>query len=339
MPLEWVLAGILLVALVAYALLGGADFGGGVWDLLATGPRARQQRALIADAIGPVWEANHVWLLAVIVILFTCFPSAYATISTALHLPLSLMLLGIVLRGASFVFRAYDTQRDDVYTAWSRAFAVGSVIAPFFLGVSLGAAVSGRMLTADGEPVTHLLAAWAAPLPLAAGLFVVAVFAFLAAIYLLHETDDPALQEDFRTRALGAAAAVTVLAWVVFGLAIEGAPRLVEGLWRSWWAPPFHAATGALGAGVLFALAERRYGLARTLGAALVAGVTAGFCAAQFPYIVAPGITFTSAAAPRSVLVAVTTGLVGGLITLLPAYVWMMRVFKHHTLAARARRG
>ena len=99
MSLAELVAGIIVVALNAYALLGGADFGGGVWDLLAAGPRRERQRDLIAEAMGPVWEANHVWLILAIVLLFTCFPAAFARLGTLLHIPLSLVLIGIVLRG------------------------------------------------------------------------------------------------------------------------------------------------------------------------------------------------------------------------------------------------
>src|ERR687884_759435 len=107
--LPYLLAGILVLSLNAYVLLGGADFGGGVWDLLARGPRRDAQRALVADAIGPVWEANHVWLILVVVLLFTCFPVAFGALSVALHVPLVLMLVGIVLRGSAFTFRTYDS--------------------------------------------------------------------------------------------------------------------------------------------------------------------------------------------------------------------------------------
>src|SRR5687767_11119902 len=113
------LAGIIVVALNAYVLLAGADFGGGVWDLMASGPRRTDQRALVAHALGPVWEANHVWLILVIVLLFTCFPPAFAALSVTLHLPLALMLVGIVMRGAAFTFRTYDSKRDSVQRRWS----------------------------------------------------------------------------------------------------------------------------------------------------------------------------------------------------------------------------
>src|SRR5437870_2636354 len=120
MPLEIIVGGVLIIALTIYALSGGADFGAGVWDLFAHGPRAKAQRALIANAIGPIWEANNVWLVLVVVVLFTAFPPAFAAISTALFVPLTLMLIGIVLRGAAFAFRAHDRQQDDVQRRWSR---------------------------------------------------------------------------------------------------------------------------------------------------------------------------------------------------------------------------
>ena len=120
----------MIASLVLYALLGGADYGGGIWDLFAFGGRAKQQRTLIAKAIGPVWEANHVWIILVIVILFTAFPPAFAAIATALHIPITLLLIGIILRGTAFTFRTYDVQRDDVQRRWSLLFSIASIITP-----------------------------------------------------------------------------------------------------------------------------------------------------------------------------------------------------------------
>ena len=199
---------MILAALVLYALLGGADFGGGIWDLLAWGPRKREQRALIEHAIGPIWEANHVWLILVVVVLFTAFPAAFAAVSIALFVPLVLLLLGIVLRGAAFTFRTYDRPDDRVQARWGAIFSGSSVLAPLVLGVVVGALASGRLrVAADGaEPF-----AWVAPFPLAVGLFAAALFAFLAATYLAVEAAGP-LREDFRRRALGAGVAVFLCA-------------------------------------------------------------------------------------------------------------------------------
>src|SRR5262249_7605848 len=154
------LAGTIGVALCLYFLLGGADFGGGVWDLLARGPRAEAQRRAIAAAIGPVWEANHVWLILVIVVLFTGFPAAFAAISVALHIPLPLFLVGVVLRGSAFAFRALDMSGDAGQRRFGLLFSIASTIAPVLLGMIVGALVSGNIRVAAGTVVTGFVAGW-----------------------------------------------------------------------------------------------------------------------------------------------------------------------------------
>src|SRR5437868_5372604 len=139
------------VALTFYALLGGADYGGGIWDLFARGPRKRQQRELIADAIGPIWEANHVWLILVVVILFTGFPPAYAAVATALNVPLTVMLICLVLRGSAFAFQSHEAREDAARSTWGRVFAVASLVTPLLLGITLGAIASGRIRIAGGR--------------------------------------------------------------------------------------------------------------------------------------------------------------------------------------------
>src|SRR5689334_16529185 len=223
----------MIASLVLYALLGGADYGGGVWDLFAFGRRAREQRALIADAISPVWEANHVWLILVIVMLFTAFPPAFAAIATALHIPITLLLIGIVLRGTAFTFRTYDAQRDDIQRRWSLIFSIASIMTPILLGTTLGAIASGTIRVENGVVTTGFFDSWLAPFPLAVGFFASALFAFLAAVYLTVEADEHALQEDFRLRALLSGVVVGVLALTVFVLAGTGAPSVRAGISRT----------------------------------------------------------------------------------------------------------
>src|SRR5205823_13466381 len=142
-----ILAGAIAASLNVYALSAGADFGGGVWDLLATGARRDRQRALIADAIAPIWEANHVWLILVVVLLFTAFPPAFSRLMTVLHVPMTLMLFGIVLRGSAFTFRSYDSRRDSVQRRWGRIFAIASTATPVLLGCIVGAIAAGEVST------------------------------------------------------------------------------------------------------------------------------------------------------------------------------------------------
>jgi len=218
----------MLVALTAYALLGGADFGAGFWDLTARGPRAAAHRELIAHAIGPVWEANHVWLIIVVVLLFTGFPGAFSAIMTVLHVPLTLMLIGIVLRGSAFTFRSYDTTELGKHR-WNRAFSIPSVTTPILLGAIIGAIASGRV-GSHPRGALPLFSSWVAPFPLVVGLFTLALFAYLAAVYLTLEATDDGLREDFRRRALGAALVVTALAYAVYLLARRDAPLVFRGL-------------------------------------------------------------------------------------------------------------
>jgi cytochrome d ubiquinol oxidase subunit II len=336
MTLGEIVGFVMLVSLILYALAGGADFGGGVWDLLARGPRAKAQRDLIAHAIGPIWEANHVWLILVIVLLFVAFPPAFAAISVALHIPLTIMLVGIVLRGSAFVFRSYDAQTDEVQRRWSRLFAAGSIVAPVMLGVCVGAIASGTIHTdlETGKVRTDFLSQWLAPFPLAIGGWTLALFAFLAAVYLTVETTDAALREDFRRRALGAGLVVAAMALVSFILSAGGAPLIRAGLARAWWSIPFQILTGVASLGAMAAVAARRYRAARVLAVAQVVLILCGWGFAQFPFLVEPDLTFTNAAAPANVLRFLLGALAAGAVLLFPSLWYLLRVFKTQEPAA-----
>ncbi len=330
LELEFLVGGVMLIALIIYALSGGADFGGGVWDLLATGPRAKTQRETIAQAIGPIWEANHVWLILVVVLLFVAFPVAFAAISTALHIPLTIMLVGIVLRGSAFIFRAYDDQSDEVQRRWSLVFAIASIVTPIMLGVTLGAVITGdiRVDLDSAQVQTDFFSSWLAPFPFALGFFTLSLFAFLAAVYLTVEAADPQLKEDFRRRALGSAVAVGGLAWLTFLTAGEGAPILREGLSGAWWSWPFQITTGLAAVGTIWALWVRRYQLARLLAGAQVTLIIFGWAISHYPFIVVPDLTLTNTAAPASVLQPVLIALVTGAVVLVPSFIYLYSIFK-----------
>ena len=331
LPLETIIAGIMIASLVFYALLGGADYGGGGWDLLAFGKRAKQQRELISEAIGPVWEANHVWLILVIVILFTAFPPAFAAMATALHLPLTLLLIGIILRGTAFTFRTYDAQRDEVQRRWSLVFSIASLITPVLLGITVGAIASGRIRVENGVVTTGYFSSWLAPFPLAVGFFALALFAFLAAVYLTLETTERDLQEDFRRRALVSGAIVGLLALIVFLLAETGAPTVRAGISRSPWALGLHLLTAVSALGAFYALWTRRYKAARALAAVQATFILLGWALSQFPYLIEPDVTVTSAAAPRITQQLLLGALAAGALLLFPSYYYLFRIFKSET--------
>lgn len=325
----WI-AGVMLTSLVIYMLTGGADFGGGIWDLFATGSRAKTQRELIAKAIAPIWEANHVWLIVIVVLLFVAFPLAFASIGIALHIPLTIMLIGIVLRGTAFVFRTYDDQSETTHLRWSRVFAIASAITPFMLGVNLGAIATGTIHVdvETGNVDTDFFSSWFAYFPFAIGLFTLTICALLAAVYLILETDDSALREDFRLRALIAAISVGVMAGVSFFLSGDGAPSIRQGLGNSVWSIPFHILTGSIAIWAIWAIWRRFYRLARVLVPIQVVMIILGWGLAQYPYLVTPNLTFSNTAAPDSVLVPVLVIVVIGGFLLAPAFWYLYAVFK-----------
>ena len=320
----------LMLSLTAYVVLAGADFGGGVWDLLASGPRQRAQRELIAHAIGPIWEANHVWLILVVVLLFTCFPPAFALIATYLHVLLTLMLIGIVLRGSAFAFRAYDVHRDSADRAWGRVFAMASVFTPVLLGVSIGAIASGALgdaPSASGVYATYF-SPWLAPFPLACGALALATFTFLAAVYLTVEAHDADLREDFRARALAAAGAVFVAAVGALLIAHFTAPRVGDALLHSAWTLPFQLCTGLTALVAIAALWGRRYRLARIAAPAQVTLILWGWVVTQYPALIPGRFSIESAAAPQITLRLALWALAAGASVLFPSLWYLFRVFK-----------
>jgi cytochrome d ubiquinol oxidase subunit II len=323
-----VIALLMLAGLVAYTLLGGADFGGGLWDLFATGPRARAQRALIEDVMAPVWETNHIWLIFVVVLLFSAFPPAFAVVTTALHVPLTLMLVGIVARGAAFVFRQYDDRRDEVQRRWGRVFAVASIVTPLFLGACLGAVTAGTIRVEDHVVTTGFFASWLTPFSAACGVLVLALFAFLAAVYLTCEAGDPSLRDDFRVRAIVAGVALGAAALVAALSAGAHTAGFGARLFGSWWSLPHQVVTGAVAVTALAALVTRRFRVARAAAIAQAVLMIVGWGLAQAPYLVTPDVTIAGAAAPRATLVVVAAAVGGGSVLLVPALYALMRVFR-----------
>ena len=332
LTLPALIAGAIAVSLNIYALTAGADFGGGVLDLFAVGDRRDRQRALIAEAIAPIWEANHVWLILVVVLLFTAFPPAFARLMTVLHIPLTLLLLGIVLRGSAFTFRSYDSRRDAVQRRWGRIFAIASTATPLLLGTILGAIATGdvgeQRLTSETSFASTYVAPWLSPFPLGVGALALALFAFLAAVYLTVEASDDALREDFRVRALWAAFAAAVVAVIDLVVARSEAPLVWRALMVGNLAMVLRIAATAVALGSMFALWRREYRVARIAAAVEVSLIVWGWALGQFPYLVPPDMTIESAAAPESTLRLLLIALLVGLAVLVPSLRYLFKVFK-----------
>src|SRR5246127_2361158 len=326
--LETLIAAIMVAALIVYALMGGADYGGGMWDLLASGSRAKRQRQAIVEAIAPIWEANHVWLILVVVLLFSGFPRAFSAIMIALHIPITAMLIGIVLRGSAFVFRKYDSTADAVQRRWSTIFGIASFFTPFFQGLTLGALTTGDIHVVEDHVTTGFFAGWLTPFALACGLFALALFAFLAATYMTVDTQgQPDLQNDFRLRAIWAETALIPLAIIVFVTSKSGAPLMYQGL-TNWWAPLLLGWTALSAITAALALWSRRFYLARIAAVAQVTFILLGWGLAQFPHLVTPDVTIQNAAAPESTLKLLLLALGAGTVVLLPSLFYLFQIFK-----------
>jgi NADH dehydrogenase len=326
LPLLFV-SGVLLISLTLYVLMAGADYGGGVWDLLATGPRKFKQREFIAHAIGPIWEADHVWLILMVVILFTGFPAAYAAIMTALNVPVTLMLVGIVLRGSAFSFRGYGADEARTRREWGRIFAIASLITPLLLGVTVGAIASGTIPESPRQ-LSDFVTPWLSPFCISLGIFTVVIFAYLSATYAALEIEDTGLREDFRARAIGSAIATGLMAGVVLLVSINGAAQIWQGLTHRVWSWALIWATTLLALAALYALLTRRYKIARFCAAGEVTLILWGWAFAQFPYLVMPNLTIYAASAPPITIKLLAGALLAGSLLLLPSYKYLLDVFK-----------
>jgi cytochrome d ubiquinol oxidase subunit II len=316
---------VLLVGLVAYAVLGGADFGAGFWQMIpGSDGRRRAVRDHARHAITPVWEANHVWLILVLTVCWTCYPAVYGSIASTLAVPLTIAGLGIVLRATGYVVRAQSPSRR-IERPVELLFGVSSVIVPFAFGTVIGAIASGRVPV--GNARGDLITSWLNPTSVAVGVIAVASAAYLAAVWLsadaarMRRND---LVESYRVLALVAAAAAGVAA--VAGLVVvrEDAEHLWHNLTR-WPADAAVIASALAGAGAIRCLAARRLEPARLVSVVAVGAVIAGWALAQRPDLL-PGVTVDEAAADRATLIAVLAGLAFGALILVPSLVVLFRM-------------
>jgi cytochrome bd ubiquinol oxidase subunit II len=330
-------AGVLWLGVTLYAVFGGADFGSGFWALVAGGgERGKRARELIDWAIGPVWEANHVWLIFVLVMLWTAFSEAFASIMSTLFIPLSLAALGIVLRGAGFAFHRVAGRESGRRIA-EGAFALSSVITPFFMGTVAGAIASGRVPigNAKGDPVTS----WLNPLSLLIGVLFVATGAYLAAAFLVSDARrfrDPGLERYFATRALGAAVVAGVIAVAGIFVLHSDARYLYDGLTSE--GLPFVLVSAACGAGALVLLMRRAKRGVRPLAVGAAVAVIWGWGAAQYPYLLPETLTIKEGAGASETLTALLVVFGVAVVVVLPALAFLYTLDQRSLLEEEARR-
>jgi len=320
-----------LIGLALYVVLGGADFGAGLWQLSAgRGARGEAVREHAHDAMAPVWEANHVWLVFVLVVMWTAYPVAFGSIASTLAVPLFVAALGIVFRGTTYALRA-GTARSREQRAVDTVFGVSSMLTPFALGTVAGAIAAGRVPV--GNAAGGLWSSWTAALPLTIGVLAVALGAYLAAVYLAADAvrrGSAELERAFRGRALAAGVAAGALA--VAGLAVvhADAHELYEGLVGD--GLPALIVSAVAGIATLALVSVRRYEASRYSAAVAVAAIVAGWALAQQPLLL-PGLTVSQAAAGHDTLVAVVVSVAAGALVLAPSLAFLF------TLTLRGRLG
>ena len=229
----YVVMGFLWLALLLYLVMGGADFGAGIIELFTSNANKSRTRRIMYNAIGPIWEANHMWLIIAIVILFVGFPVIYTTMSTYLHIPLVIMLMGIIARGTALTFRNYDAVTDNMQRVYNKIFVYSSFITPLFLGIIAGSAVSGRIDTGATDFLSAYVYSWLNLFSVAIGFFTVALCGFLAAIYLIGEANDEAETKSFIRKARFMNIAAVVAGGLVFIASVTEKIPLVEWVFGS----------------------------------------------------------------------------------------------------------
>lgn len=324
MSLAVVVAAALFVGVLAYALFGGADFGSGFYDLTAGGTRrGAELRTLVDHSIGPVWEANHVWLIYVLVTWWTAFPETFAAAMSTLIVPMLLALLGIVLRGASFAFRKYAATLGQA-RLFGAIFAVSSVVTPFFLGAVAGGIASGRVpATGRGD----LWTSWLNPTSVFGGIIAVGTCAFLAGTFLCADarrSGQHRLAEQLRWRTLAVGA---VTGSVVFAALVplqRDAPTLADGLVNQ--AAPLIAISALAGIATLVLVAIRRFEVARVTALIAVAAVVTGWGVGQYPWLLVDEVTITDAAGAPATLEALLVAVGLAVVIVLPALGYLYKL-------------
>lgn len=320
---------ILGVSFLLYTVLGGADFGAGILELFA----GRRGERVISKAIAPVWEANHVWLILAVVILFTAFPTVYSSLSLVLHIPLMIILLGIICRGSAFTFRHYDIQEGGAHKYYTALFVISSFVTPMFLGITLGAMILGR-ITFDTSVGFYemFVAPWLNVFCIAMGVFSTCLFAYIAAVFLTSEAQTELGQSRYRRLSQRAMLFTAAAAVLLFVAAEAQAHSLWDEFLRSNLSIICLIAACLLVPAVIYYLHKHKVVALRIAIGAQVTAILAGWFAIQYPVLIhvknGEHLTFYNTHAPDATLTQLLIALIVGLLLVVPAFIYLFRVFK-----------
>ncbi|MDN3670093.1 cytochrome d ubiquinol oxidase subunit II [Echinicola jeungdonensis] len=326
-----VVIAFLYLSILFYLLLGGADFGAGIIELFTGGSNKERTRLLTYQAIGPIWEANHMWLIIAIVILFVGFPTIYTTVSIYLHIPLSLLLIGIIARGTAFIFRHYDAVNDHFQKVYNFIFVYSSFLTPLFLGILAGTVISGSIDPQATDFIAAYIKPWLDWFPMSVGVFTVCICGYLAAVYLTGDASSPNDRALFRKKAIQMNLLTVLAGGLVFLTAeLEGIP-LVDNLSKhtiNWIA----LATATLSLPLLWRSLQKNYHyLARVLSGLQVSMILFALTYSQHPNFIIMkdrALSLQNAAAGNSTMQGLGIALLAGSLLILPSLFYLIYSFQ-----------
>jgi cytochrome d ubiquinol oxidase subunit II len=318
-----------VLSLFLYVLLGGADFGAGIIEIL-TGKKGKDH---ISKAIAPVWEANHIWLIVIIVVLFNAFPEVYSTVTLYLHIPLLLILFGLIFRGTSFTFRYYDPYDDKSHKLYTALFKIFSVITPFLLGLTFGATIFGELsISGEGTFQAQFIDPWLNIFSMMVGVFVTVIFAYLAAVYLSGEPSEKEINETFKAYSRKLAYTVVVSGVLVFVAAQIDGLKLASAFLNSWLGMGTIVVVLLLIPALFYSLKKDKHLLSRIIAGAQAANIIIGLVIVQYPNMVmtrgAENLTVDNAVASESSVNAMIIALIIGLVVVIPLLIYLFKVYK-----------
>ena len=322
----------LLVSVYLYCLLGGADFGAGIVELTARGESKERTKSLVSESMAPIWEANHMWLVITVVILFNAFPAIYTQVSISLYIPLILLLVGIVLRGTAFTFRHYDAIKDESQKIYSRIFSYSSLIVTFFFGLVIGALISGKITQYPADFVEGYITPWLNIFSISIGIFLCTLFSFIASVYLIGDSTEKSVREEFIIKAKHTTIAMVISGGLVFTASfIENVDLVTQ-----FFSHPISITLivlATIGLPVLWiTLGEGLIWFSRVIAGAQLLFILGGFYAIYFPTIVkikdGTNLTLFNSAAPEVTLIYLGWALIIGSFIIFPSLYYLLDIFK-----------
>lgn len=326
------LIGFIGASLWLYIVLGGIDYGAGILELLPAGTLREPQKQVINQAMGPVWEANHMWLILIVVILFMGFPLIFTTLMISLHLPMLALLLGIVIRGAVFTFRHYDAiQAPTSQRVYTLLFGSSSLWTAFWLGIIAASLNRGAIDLETRDPWQAYIAPWWGLYPVAVGFFIVSIFVFLAAVYLIGETEDQALRQHFTHRAILLNVGVVLAGGGVFLSSLGERQSLVSSFVKHPGTLAVMGVATALFVALWVFIRAGRIRLTRIVASGQVTLILLGWVLLFAPNAVLTQqkpLSFYDTAAPAATLWQLVLALLIGSLFIFPSLFYLFRVFK-----------